>query len=178
MSRALLVIDVQNVYMEKPLFGKERMVDAINGAIAAFRKEGSPVVFVRHGGKLSPRGSSGWEVFGGLDRRPDDVCADKLGGDAFVGTGLGPLLQGRGVDEILVCGLVSQGCVRATCLGGLAAGFKVCLLEGGHSTWTKGAEGKIRETERELAAKDVEIARLAPNGATSIPVQRTIIPSD
>lgn len=159
MSRALLVVDMQSVYMEKPLFQKERMIEAVNEAIAAFRGEGSPIVFVRHAGKLSPRGSPGWEVFVGLDRRPEDIAADKEGGDAFDGTGLGPLLRGRGIDEVLVCGLVSQGCVRATCLGALAAGFKVGFLKNGHSTWTKGAEAKIREVEGELAAMGVEIQR-------------------
>lgn len=84
MNRALLIVDVQNVYMEKPLFGKERIVGTINGAIAAFRERNEPVVFVRHDGKLSPRGAAGWEIFGGLDRRPEDPAVDKSGGDGDI----------------------------------------------------------------------------------------------
>mgnify|MGYP000902544046 CR=1 FL=1 len=90
---------------------------------------------------------------------------DKEHGDAFDGTGLAALLRERGVEEILVCGLVSHGCVRATCLGGLAAGFRVTLLKDGHSTWTRDAQARIRNTEKELAARGVRTAAAPESSA-------------
>lgn len=166
MRRALLVVDMQRAYMEKKLYRREDMLAAVGQALSAFRGSGDPVVLIRHCGALSPRGTSGWEIFPGLDPRPGDLSVDKEHGDAFDGTGLAALLRERGVGEILVCGLVSHGCVRATCLGGLAAGFLVTLLKDGHSTWTRDAQARIRNTEKELAARGVRTA--APESSAPV----------
>ena len=36
-------------------------------------------------------------------------------------------------------GLVSNGCVKATCLGGIKNGYKVILVKDGHSNFNKNA---------------------------------------
>lgn len=166
MRRALLIVDMQRVYMEKRLHRKEDMLTAVGGALAAFRETGDPIVFIQHCGALSPRGTPGWEVYPGLDRRTGDLSVEKQHGDAFGGTGLASLLRERDVGEVLVCGLVSHGCVRATCLGGLSAGFRVTLLKDGHSTWTRDAKARIVRVEEELAARGV---RTAPVPASTAP---------
>lgn len=158
MRRALLVVDMQRVYMEKKVYRREDMLAAVGQALAEFRETGDPIVFVRHCGALSPRGTPGWEVHPALDRRTGDLSVEKEHGDAFDGTGLASLLREADVGEVLVCGLVSHGCVRATCLGGLSAGFRVTLLKDGHSTWTRDAEARIRGTEEELADRGVRTA--------------------
>lgn len=166
MKRAFLIVDMQRVYMEKKLYRREAMVAAVGQALAAFRNSGDPIVFIRHCGALSPRGTPGWEIFPGLDPRIGDLSVDKEHGDGFDGTGLATLLRELGVGEVLVCGLVSHGCVRATCLGGLAAGFRVTLLKDGHSTWTRDAEARIRGTEEDLGARGV---RTVPAPASAGP---------
>ena len=57
-------------------------------------------------------------------------------------------------------GLVSHGCVKATCLGGLYEGFEISLLKNGHTNWNKNAESKITETENELIKKGVLLYKL------------------
>jgi nicotinamidase-related amidase len=71
-------------------------------------------------------------------------------------------LKMEGVDTIAAFGIQSECCVRSTCLGALAAGFKVILLQGAHSTYDangKRAEELEKHVEEELRA----------NGATIVP---------
>ncbi len=46
-------------------------------------------------------------------------------------TGLDQYLKGRDVDEIVVMGLATDYCVRATCLDGVELGYAVTLVEDG-----------------------------------------------
>lgn len=46
-------------------------------------------------------------------------------------TGLDELLKGRDVDELVILGLATDYCVRATCLDGLELGYAVTLVEDG-----------------------------------------------
>jgi len=156
MKRALLIVDVQKGLLARKLHDGEGMLAAIGEATAAFRKSRDLVVFVQHCGGAVKRGTDGWEIDPGLDRRAGDPVVRKEHGNAFQGTELGSILEEKGIREILVCGLVSHGCVRATCLGGQAAGWKVRLLKGGHSNWAPDAEDRIAKVERELAGLGIE----------------------
>ena len=49
-------------------------------------------------------------------------------------------------------GIQSECCVQSTCEGALAAGFKVKLLQGAHSTYNIGSQ-KAEEIEREVEEK-------------------------
>lgn len=61
---------------------------------------------------------------------------------------------------MVVFGLQSDYCVRATSNGALNAGFKVTLLQGAHSTYDadgKAAEEIEKEIEAELRGKGVQL---------------------
>ena len=59
------------------------------------------------------------------------------------------------VGRIVVCGLVTNGCVQIACLDGLKLGFEVFLADGAHSTWHKDAEKLIIDWNQRLAAEGV-----------------------
>jgi nicotinamidase-related amidase len=154
--RALIVVDVQENLVAKRLYEGEQFLSAVRDAIQGFRKSGGLVVFIRHCGAIVERGSPGWELYAGLDRRVEDPVVDKKHGNAFLNTDLARILEAQGIRDIIVCGLVSHGCVRATCLGGAALGLRVRLLKKGHSNWAKDAPRKIDAVELELAAAGIE----------------------
>jgi nicotinamidase/pyrazinamidase len=62
-------------------------------------------------------------------------------------TGLGEFLRARGVDELMVLGLATDYCVRATCLDGVGLGFAVTLVEDG----CRGVELQAGDTARAIA---------------------------
>jgi nicotinamidase-related amidase len=69
-------------------------------------------------------------------------------------------LKAEGVEKIIVYGMQSDFCVRASSKGALAAGFKVVVLKGAHSTYDEGgktAEEIERSIEEELKDQGVEV---------------------
>jgi nicotinamidase-related amidase len=156
--KALLVIDVQNnLTSRKDFYNLGKFITTINTSIIENRREGNLIVFFQHNNKLLENGTTGWEIDHRLEKASDDLVLQKFNGDSFEGTILGGLLKEKAIKEILVCGLVSSGCIKATCKGGIKRGFKVQLLRNGHSCWGKDAEKIIAKTESELITLGVEI---------------------
>jgi nicotinamidase-related amidase len=101
-----------------------------------------------------------WEIDDRIDIRENDLILQKNHGNAFLETNLKAILSERGITEIVVCGLVSHGCVKATCIGGQKSGFQTALLRNGHTNWDKNAEIKKYLTEIELVERGIEIIDL------------------
>jgi N-formylmaleamate deformylase len=58
-----------------------------------------------------------------LPRAPGDVVVSKVGASAFSGTHLAALLASRGIDTVIACGATTSGCLRATVVDAIQAGF-------------------------------------------------------
>lgn len=87
-----------------------------------------------------------------------DLLIDKTHGNAFEETTLPFELEALGVKHVVVTGLVSHGCVRATSLGALAHGLAVTLVADGHSSYAKDAASKITAVNAQLAGKGIALA--------------------
>jgi nicotinamidase/pyrazinamidase len=80
-------------------------------------------------------GTPGAELHPALDRTKIDAVDDKGQGQdspgysAFEHTGLADLLREHGVRHLVVGGLATDYCVRASVLDALAAGFRVTVVE-------------------------------------------------
>ncbi len=59
----------------------------------------------------------------GLAPRAGELVIDKQYPSAFFGTSLASTLHTAGVDTIILCGLSTSGCVRATCVDSMSHGF-------------------------------------------------------
>jgi len=156
----LLVIDVQKGLVEKKLYQKELFIATINKAIAHYRAHNLPVVFVQHNNNMLQANTPAWEIAGEIDVLPGDPVLQKSQGNAFEKTELGAFLKTRGVTGVLVCGLVTHGCVRATTLGALAEGFRVEVLQNGHTLWNQDAAEKIQKFAQEMADNNVPLIEL------------------
>jgi nicotinamidase-related amidase len=98
-----------------------------------------------------PFGSSDWQLHPRLRPSGDDLIVHKRHGNAFEDTPLHAELAGRNVGRVIVTGLVTHGCVKATCEGALALGYAVVLAADGHSSYSKDAARLIEESNRRLA---------------------------
>ncbi len=138
MSSALLIIDVQQAICvgEWAAFDVDAMVDRINAVTATAREAGAPVILIQHQEADGPMQAEtpGWQLYDRLQTHPSDLHLRKTATDSFHRTGLQELLQSRGVNRLVVCGLQSEFCVDSTVRGALAHGYPVTLIADGHST--------------------------------------------
>jgi nicotinamidase-related amidase len=141
MTQALLVIDVQHLLCngDEAAHDIADVIERINAVAARARAAGAPVVLVQHedAGPLQ-HGSAGWQLDARLSAQPDDLRLRKTACDSFHHTELLALLQARGVDSLVVCGLQSDFCVDTTVRRALALGFPVVLVSDAHSTVDNG----------------------------------------
>lgn len=142
---ALLLVDFARAYFDpaSPLYGGEGCASARDHAarlLATARATGTPVIFteVRYlpggadGGvffrkapalKVLEQGNPLGDLVEGLGRLPTEIMVTKQYPSAFFGTSLAASLTAMGVDTVLLTGLSTSGCVRATCVDAMSHGF-------------------------------------------------------
>jgi nicotinamidase-related amidase len=150
--KALLIVDVQEGLTKKnELFNDSLFIDTVVYAVNKCREKGQLVVFIQHNNEQLLNGTNDWEIDKRITKQEGDVKLQKQLGNAFEETNLRSILVNKGINEIIVCGLVTHGCVKSTCIGGLQEGFKVSILRNGHTNWSSDAEDRITSVEYELA---------------------------
>jgi len=142
---ALLVVDFVRAYLEpgSPLYaGVEDARAAAMRLLAAARAAGIPVMHTNVA--YEPGGADGGVFFRklpalasfergrnpelaafaeGLEPAPGEPVFTKQYASAFFGTGLAQALRERGVDTLLIAGLSTSGCVRASAVDACQHGF-------------------------------------------------------
>lgn len=148
---ALLLVDFAHAYFDKeaPLYGGEGCVAARDHAIrlaATARQVGVPVIFTEV--KYQPGGGDGGAFYAkvpalscfdadqatqklveGLAVEPGDLMITKQYPSAFFGTSLAATLQWMKIDTLVICGLTTSGCVRASCIDSISSGFVTLIAE-------------------------------------------------
>ena len=159
MSTALLVIDVQaGLFAKKtPILHAEALLANIEALVARARRDGVPVFYVQHTGVGLVQGSEGWQLHPRLQPAAGEPIIGKCHPSALKGTPLCDELQRRGVTRLVVTGLVSHGCVRATCVDALQKGYQVVLVADGHSNFSPKAAEIIAEANEKLAAAGASV---------------------
>jgi nicotinamidase-related amidase len=159
-NTALLVIDVQQGLFRKtmPIHKAEQLLKNINTLVDRAHRTGTPVFYIQHSGqKILTQGSDDWRLHPQLHPLDTDCIIHKHHGNAFDQTPLKEELSSRNVDRLVVTGLVTHGCVRATCMGAKKLGYKVVLVGDGHSNYHKHAAQLIEEWNQKLGAGTVEL---------------------
>jgi len=148
-SPALVVVDLCRAYTEPQgpfaLPDVDPAVAANAALVEAARASGRPVVWtaVRYRADLSDGGwfvhkvpalrafaegaQHGWGELT-LSPLPEEQVVVKQYASGFAGTGLDALLRDAGVDTVVVTGVSTSGCVRATATDTLTAGFRPIVV--------------------------------------------------
>jgi nicotinamidase-related amidase len=156
----LLVIDVQRALFTRPnpVYQDSKTLEVINRLVDRAHLYGIPVVYIQHANdSILIEGKDGWKLHPSMKPGPEDYSVRKKVGNAFLEPGLQSVIESRNIKNVMITGLVSQGCVRATSLGGLEQGLRVFLIKGGHSNYNTDAAGVIDKVETDLAAAGVNL---------------------
>jgi len=157
---ALLVIDVQRALFTRPdpIYNSYKFIETINAIVDRSHLYGVKVVYVQHANQsFLKEGTEGWQFHPDISPQETDLLIQKKKGNAFLNTPLHSELESRGIQNLLITGLVTEGCVQATCLGGMELGYGVVLVGDGHSNCSKDAADVIQKIHIKLEQAGVEI---------------------
>ena len=140
---ALILIDFVEAYFDKvsPLYaGVEATLASALRVRDAARSAGIPVIYTNvvyqaggADGGMFYRKVPALEVFEsgnplgnwphGLEPADDEIVVSKQYASAFFGTSLAATLTAGGIDTLIITGITTSGCVRATCIDTISHGF-------------------------------------------------------
>jgi nicotinamidase-related amidase len=115
-------------------------VEATRRLLDAAREKGLPVIYTTIGFEASLKDGGLWlqkvptlgdlqlggrwvEIDPRLDPQEGETIVVKKGASAFFGTNLVAILNGSGIDTVILCGATTSGCVRATAVDLLQNGW-------------------------------------------------------
>jgi nicotinamidase-related amidase len=134
-TKALMVIDVQCVYMEpEPMVTSDGddLIDKCNGLIEKARAAGVPVVYVQHRSEDRPDDPELIGVHPELAPRAGEPVIQKRFGSAFIKTDLEETLRDLGAETLYICGLATFGCVNATVMCSVCEGYETIVVKDVH----------------------------------------------
>lgn len=148
---ALIVIDLANFWTHKGYVAyceeANSVIDHVNVLLAEVRRRGFPVVFTTQAynvpsGSLSDAGimlnklpapdlklgTAATDIDDRLQVGETEQLIVKKAASAFSQTNLQTYLHTQGVDTVLLAGVVTSGCVRATAADAIALGFRPIVV--------------------------------------------------
>jgi nicotinamidase-related amidase len=189
MTNALLVIDVQESFRQRPTWQVVSNPDVADDArrlVDAARAAGDLVIWVLHsepgtGGVFDPE--SGFvRLMDGLVPLDGEPVLTKTSRNAFTTTNLAQLLTGRGVRHLVICGIQTEQCCETTARVAADLGHEVTFVTDATATFpiphrdvpagrplaevladprTLGTDDIITRTEYALAGRFARISSVA-----------------
>jgi len=176
---AVLVVDLCRAFTDpdRPL-GTEctSIIEQVNRIVRAARRSDRPVIFstVRYdrpdfadagiwGRKIGGHtdlgaAGDGWQFDPRLETGQGDSWLVKKYASCFFGTDLGSRLVADGVDTLVICGVTTSGCVRASAVDAIQHGFRpVVVRDAVGDRWQDAHDQSLRD----LAAKYADVSDAA-----------------
>ncbi len=141
MSRAFLIIDVQESFRQRPIWrtvSDPKIADHLVPLVQAARAAGDEVIWILHsepgtGGTFDP--ASGFvEIMAPLAAQDHEHVLTKTSHNAFTTTNLQQLLTTRGVTEVVITGLRTEQCCETTARIASDLGYWVTFVLDGTAT--------------------------------------------
>lgn len=128
MSKALVVIDIQNDITKN----YRTIVDKINEAINWAKSEGMQIIYIQHhnitaGTRTFKPGTKGAELVPELHIVSDHIFT-KTKANALTSEDFAAFIQDEEIDEFYVCGADATACVKSTSYNMAKAGYEVHVI--------------------------------------------------
>lgn len=175
MSKALIIVDVQNDYFENgamELVGPLPASENVKRVLAKFREQNLPIVHVHHLG-VSPNatfflpGTEGAEIHANVKPEAGEKTVQKYYPNSFRETDLLEHLQGLGVKDLVITGMMTHMCIDATTRAARDLGFECTVIGDACATRDLEVNGA------HVKAADVQTAFLAALSSFYAKVQNT-----
>ena len=142
MTNALVVIDVQESFRQRPLWqavSNPEIVTRVQRLVDAARAAGDAVVWVLHtepgsGGVFDPA-SGHVRLMDGLAPAPGEPVLTKTSRNAFTTTNLQQLLTERGIRDLVICGIQTEQCCETTARLAADFGYDVTFVTDATATF-------------------------------------------
>jgi len=139
MNTALLVIDIQQALVDDHPANEEPFLRQVAELIGAAHASGKEVIYVRHDGGVGDpleQATPGWELFSSLLPTGMERIFDKKYSSAFKETGLREYLTGRGIEQLVICGMQTEYCIDSSVKAAFEHNFSVLIPSGATTTYT------------------------------------------
>jgi len=136
MARALVIVDVQNDYFAggaHPLVEPDAAAANVRRLLDSFRASGEQLVHVQHvwdapdAPFMRPR-TRGIEIHDTVAPLAGELVVQKAHPNSFRDAPLEATLRAAGVDQVVVCGMMTSMCVDATARAAADLGFDVTVV--------------------------------------------------
>ena len=119
-----------------------------------------------------PKSSPEGDILEELRPKGDEISLTKITSSAFLSTSLDLILRNLGVDTLICCGVITNGCVESSVRDARDLGFKPIVASDGCATWTRemherslrfmaGSFGNVRTVAQITAGIEAASATLA-----------------
>jgi ureidoacrylate peracid hydrolase len=189
---ALVVIDLQNVFMEPGAAVEvpvaREIVPNVNRLAAATRQAGGKVVWVqmtlndqegswsvffegerrREAFKEMQRGSHGHALHRDLEVKADDLILEKRRYSAFIqgSSDIDRVLRGLGIDTVVIVGTLTNVCCESSARDAMMLNYKVVFISDANAALSDAEHnaslGTILRVFGDVATTDETIGRLVP----------------
>ncbi|MEM6363674.1 MAG: cysteine hydrolase family protein [Planctomycetota bacterium] len=164
MTRALLVIDVQNEYFDGafPIRHPVGHLDQILATMDLATQRDVPVIVVRHHqpdpeSPVFRKDSDMWQLHPEVASRPRHALIDKQLPGSFTGTNLQDVLQDLNVDTVTIAGYMTQVCCDTTARQAFHLNYSVEFLN--DATGTLDVSNKAGEVTAEQLHESILVSQ-------------------
>jgi nicotinamidase-related amidase len=138
-NRALIVVDPQNDYFSEgkfPLWNTEETLLNIETAISKATKQNIPIIIVQHIANsqmgIAPffnKDTTGADIHPRILQAASNAkVVIKEFADSFEQTNLEKLLKELQIDELLICGMMTQNCITHTAISKKSENYHIIVL--------------------------------------------------
>ncbi len=137
MKRGLILVDIQNDYFKGgkyELVKPEQAAERAAKMLSHFRKMGWPIFHVRHlstkpGAVFFLPATRGSEFYHENTPVEGEDIIVKHKPDSFLDTSLKEKIEESGVEELVICGMMTHMCIDTTVRAAAGYGYTVVLIE-------------------------------------------------
>ena len=142
MKQALLIIDIQNDYFPE---GKNELHEAdkallkVNQLENSFLSEQKPIIYIQHikhqlNADFFEAGTIGCELHPNLKLQEQSIIIEKHFPNSFLETELLETLKKIEIEQLVICGMMTQMCVDSTTRAAKELGFQPVLISDATAT--------------------------------------------